>query len=102
MHQATGVKLKPNEGTVNYRIQLFGMSKHRSSWTNCRRLTEEFFAAEDKIWGTEEGCKASEIKNPRLNKSKKGFLKTGNTYFRTGGHYHRLRKLNYCVRNGNR
>jgi hypothetical protein len=29
-------------------------------------------------------------------------IKTGNTYFRTGGHYHRLRKLNYCVRDGNR
>ena len=28
--------------------------------------------------------------------------KSGNTYFRTGGHYHRLRKLNYCVRDGNR
>ncbi len=26
----------------------------------------------------------------------------GDTYFRTGRHYHRLRKLNCCVRDGNR
>ena len=34
--------------------------------------------------------------------SDEAFLKTGNTYFRTGGHYHRLRKLDFCVRDGNR
>ena len=28
--------------------------------------------------------------------------KNGDTYFRAGGHYHRPRKLNYCVRYGNR
>ena len=27
---------------------------------------------------------------------------TGDTYFRAGGHYHRLVVLNYCVRDGNR
>ena len=31
-----------------------------------------------------------------------GFLKSGDTYFRVGIHYHRLAKLNYCVRDGNR
>lgn len=37
-----------------------------------------------------------------LQISLKRLLKTGNTYFRTGGHYHRLRKLDFCVRDGNR
>ncbi len=36
------------------------------------------------------------------NKVLKDFKNTGNTYFRTGGHYHRLRKLDFCVRDGNR
>jgi hypothetical protein len=31
-----------------------------------------------------------------------GFLKPGDTYFHAGMHYHRLRKLNCCVRDGNR
>ena len=30
------------------------------------------------------------------------FDKSGDTYFRAGGHYHRPEKLNDCVRNGNR
>ena len=29
-------------------------------------------------------------------------LKNGDTYFHAGVHYHRLGKLNYCVRDGNR
>ena len=42
-------------------------------------------------------------KNPRADlRLPEGFLKTGDTYFRTGMHYHRLGKLNYCVRDGNR
>ena len=31
-----------------------------------------------------------------------GFAKNGDTYFHAGGHYHRLGKLNFCVRDGNR
>src|SRR5262245_50047704 len=30
------------------------------------------------------------------------FEKSGDTYFRAGGHYHRPEKLNDCVRNGDR
>ena len=51
----------------------------------------------------EDNC--STIKKARLHWMQTGFVvvkKSGNTYFRTGGHYHRLRKLNYCVRDGNR
>ena len=40
-------------------------------------------------------------KTLRRNPSK-GFLKNGETYFHAGGHYHRLGKLNCCVRDGNR
>ena len=31
-----------------------------------------------------------------------GASKNGDTYFHAGVHYHRLGKLNYCVRDGNR
>ena len=34
--------------------------------------------------------------------AERGFLKPGDTYFHAGMHYHRLRKLNCCVRDGNR
>jgi hypothetical protein len=40
-------------------------------------------------------------KKPLLRNLKRG-LKSGDTYFRIGIHYHRLGKLNYCVRDGNR
>jgi hypothetical protein len=42
------------------------------------------------------------IRKASADFSEEAFLKTGNTYFRTGMHYHRLRKLDYCVRDGNR
>lgn len=41
-------------------------------------------------------------KKPLCGRIHKGVKKIGDTYFRTGRHYHRLWKLNYCVRNGNR
>ena len=44
----------------------------------------------------------AETKKAPCNCLQGAFLKSGSTYFRTGGHYHRLRKLNCCVRDGNR
>lgn len=42
------------------------------------------------------------MKKPFDGVPSKGFLKNGDTYFHAGVHYHRLGKLNYCVRDGNR